>query len=169
MMTRDQKTMIIILMGVSGSGKTVIGRLLAERLGWTFYDADDFHPASNIEKMSQNQPLTDADRLPWLERLQQLVRTTLDSGSNAVLACSALKQEYRRYLLIDPRVRLVYLKGSFLLIQGRLSHRRGHFMPAALLESQFKALEEPTDAVTVDVSGTPDEIIGQIIEELSVR
>jgi gluconokinase len=158
--------MVIVLMGVSGAGKTVVGRLLADRLGWTFYDADDFHPASNIEKMSHDQPLTDADRRPWLERLRQLVRTTLDSRSNAVLACSALKREYREYLLIDPRVRLIYLRGSFSLIQERLSHRHDHFMPADLLESQFKALEEPSDAIAVDISGTPSDIVGKILEEL---
>lgn len=165
-MTIGQATRVIVIMGVSGAGKTAVGRLLAERLGWTFCDADDFHPASNIEKMSHNQPLTDDDRRPWLESLRQLVRTSLDSGSNAVLACSALKREYRDYLLIDPRVRLVYLKGSFSLIQERLSHRHGHFMPAGLLESQFEALEEPPDAITIDITGTPDEIAGRIIEEL---
>jgi gluconokinase len=154
--------MIIVVMGVSGAGKTTVGLLLAEQLGWTFYDADDFHPRSNIEKMSHGVPLTDADRRPWLESLRELVRTTLGSGSNAILACSALKADYRDYLVIDARVRLVYLKGSFSLIQDRLSHRRGHYMDAALLESQFSALEEPADAVVVDVSGTPAEVVQTI-------
>jgi gluconokinase len=160
--------MIIILMGVSGAGKTAVGRLLAEQLGWTFYDADDFHPPSNVEKMKHGEALTDADRRPWLEALRALVRATLDSDSNAVLACSALKSEYRDCLLIDTRVKLVYLKGSFSLIQGRLRHRHGHFMTAALLESQFIALEEPSEGVMVEISGTPDEIIQTIRARLGI-
>jgi gluconokinase len=160
--------MVIIVMGVSGAGKTTVGLLLAEQLGWRFYDADDFHPRSNIEKMSHGQPLSDADRQPWLQSLQELVRATLDSGTNAVLACSALKSEYRDYLLIDARVRLVYLRGSFSLIQDRLNRRRGHYMDAALLQSQFSVLEEPSDAVAVDVSGTPPEVVQTIRAKLGL-
>jgi gluconokinase len=160
--------MIIILMCVSGAGKTAIGRLLAEQLSWTFYDADDFHPPSNVDKMKHGEALNDADRRPWLEALRALVRATLDSDSNAVLACSALKSEYRDYLLIDTRVKLVYLKGSFSLIQERLRHRNGHFMSATLLESQFQALEEPSEGVTVEISGTPDEIVQTVRARLGI-
>lgn len=160
--------MIIVLMGVSGAGKTEVGRRLADQLGWVFYDADNFHSPSNVEKMSHGIALTDDDRKPWLESLRDLVRATLDAGASAVLACSALKAEYREYLLIDPNVRLVYLKGSFELIRERLSHRHGHFMNPDLLKSQFEALEEPGDAVTVDVSGTPEEIDSAIRKRLQV-
>src|SRR2546423_15527042 len=113
-------SMIIVLMGVAGSGKTTVGRLLAAQAGATFYDADDFHPRANVEKMRRGVPLTDADREPWLEALRDLVRACLERGERAVVACSALKAEYRKYLLIDERVKLVYLKGDFALIEARL-------------------------------------------------
>jgi len=160
--------MIIILMGVSGAGKTVVAQLLAEELGWSFYDADDFHPRSNIEKMTRREALSDEDRRPWLEALSALIAQKLASGDNAILACSALKSEYREYLLIDPQVRLVYLKGSFSLIQQRLDDRRGHFMTAALLQSQLDALEEPSDAIVVDVSASPQELVRAIRAKLGV-
>ena len=160
--------MIIVLMGVSGAGKTVAGRLLAGQLGWPFYDADDFHPPENVEKMRRADPLTDRDRIPWLEQMQELVRGLLKTGSSAVLACSALKSAYREYLLIDDRVRLVYLKGDYSLIQSRLSERRGHFMNPALLKSQFAALEEPEGAITVEVNGSEAEIVASIRSKLSV-
>jgi len=160
--------MIIVLMGVSGAGKTVVGQLLAEELGWSFYDADDFHPRSNIEKMTRREALSDEDRRPWLEALRALITQTLASGDNAILACSALKSEYREYLLVDPQVRLVYLKGSFSLIQQRLDDRRGHFMTAALLQSQFDALEEPSNAIVVDVSASPQELVRTTKAKLGV-
>jgi gluconokinase len=160
--------MVIILMGVTGSGKTTIGRGLARELGWPFYDADDFHPAANVEKMSRGVPLDDADRAPWLAALRELVRGLVESGGHAVLACSALKKSYRDYLLIDGRVRLVYLKGDDGLIRERLRDRRGHFMEAAMLDSQFAALEEPEGALRVDISPPPAEVVEAIRDGLGV-
>ena len=152
----------IVLMGVAGSGKTTVGRALAAELGWTFYDADDFHPPANVAKMARGIPLDDADRLPWLETLRALVRSCLERGERAVLACSALRADYRAYLLLDERVKLAYLKGNYELIQKRLAARRGHFMSAAMLESQFAALEEPEQEFHIDISATPDEIVRAI-------
>ena len=160
--------MVVVLMGVTGSGKTTIGRRLARELGWRFYDADDFHPAANVEKMSRGVPLEDSDRAPWIDTLRGLVRGWVERGESAVLACSALKERYRDHLLIDESVKLVYLKGDYELIRARLDGRRGHFMKAAMLDSQFAALEEPERAVRVDVSSTPAEIIKTIRDSLGV-
>jgi gluconokinase len=158
--------MVIVLMGVTASGKTTVGRMLAAELGYQFYDADDFHPRANVDKMRRGVALTDADRLPWLETLRDLVRRSLAENRNAVLACSALKDAYRRYLLIDPRVTLVYLKASQDLIRQRLQQRPGHFMNPALLESQFATLEEPKDALWVEASLRPEEIVSAIRRRL---
>lgn len=154
--------MFVLIMGVAGSGKTTIGRRLAAELGWQFYDADDFHPPANVAKMASGMPLDDADRLPWLETLQTLVRASLERGESGVLACSALKATYRAPLLVDGRVKLAYLKGNFDLIKKRLENRRGHFMSAAMLESQFAALEEPEQESHVDIDTTPGEIVRAI-------
>jgi gluconokinase len=161
--------MIIMLMGVSGSGKTTIGQQLAEALGWPFYDGDQFHPQANIAKMQQGIPLTDADRWPWLHTLRAQIATWIHQGVSAVLACSALKQGYREYLLIDEaEVKLVYLKGDYDLIRARLAQRHGHFMPPALLASQFAALEEPERAVVVDIAHPPETIVALIRQQLGV-
>lgn len=160
--------MVVVLMGVAGSGKTTVGRLLASRTGATFYDADDFHPEANVEKMRRGVPLTDADRRPWLEALRALVAACLARGERAVLACSALKEEYRERLHVDGRVKFVYLKGDYSLIEERLRNRRGHFMRPQLLESQFDALEEPARALHVDVSAPPEEIVRRIEEGLGL-
>ena len=160
--------MFIVLMGVTGSGKTTIGRQLARELGWQFYDADDFHPAANVEKMSRGVPLGDLDRAPWLAALRELVRECVERGEGAVLACSALKERYRDHLLIDESVKLVYLEGDYELIRARLDGREGHFMKPAMLDSQFAALEEPGHALVVDVSSTPAEIIKSIRDGLGV-
>ena len=160
--------MVIVLMGVTGSGKTTVGRLLARELGWEYYDADDFHPRANVEKMTSGIPLDDADRRPWLETLRDLIRSSLERGENAVLACSALKESYREYLLIDERVSLIYLKGDYGTIQKRLSERRGHYMNPKLLDSQFDTLEEPEQGVHVDVSSSPDEIVHHIRNRLGL-
>jgi len=161
--------MIIILMGVSGSGKTTIGERLAQTLGWPFYDGDQFHPPANIAKMQQGMPLADADRWPWLQALRTHIETCICQGVSAVLACSALKQAYREYLVIDEtEVKLVYLKGDYDLIHERLAHRRGHFMPPELLASQFAALEEPEQGVVVDIVHPPETIVALIREQLRV-
>jgi gluconokinase len=160
--------MVVVLMGVAGSGKTTIGRGLAAELGWRFYDADDFHPRSNVEKMSRGLSLDDDDRLPWLETLRGLIAGCLERGEDAVLACSALKESYRERLLFDKRVELFYLKGDYELIEERLKQRAEHFMKPAMLESQFAALEEPTHARALDISASPDEIIQTIKRSLGV-
>ena len=155
--------MILILMGVSGSGKTTIGKLLAEELHWPFYDGDDFHPQANINKMSRGIALTDQDREVWLAILRQLVERLLQDHQSAIIACSALKQTYRTQLQENNTdVQFVYLKGDYALIQQRLRERSGHFMKADLLTSQFETLEEPDDVLTVDVALTPQAIVKQI-------
>jgi len=161
--------MIIILMGVSGSGKTTIGARLAQALGWPFYDGDQFHPPANIAKMQQGIPLTDADRWPWLHALRAHIETCVHQGVSAVLACSALRQAYREHLSIDEaEVRLVYLKGNYDLIRKRLAQRRGHFMPPGLLASQFAALEEPEQVVVIDIVHFSDTVVELIREQLGV-
>jgi len=160
--------MVIILMGVTGSGKTTIGLALAASLQWQFVDADDFHSPANVAKMRAGIPLNDADRVPWLASLHDVVAGWLNAGTNAVLACSALKQSYREQLLVSPEVRLVYLRGSRELIVQRLAQRHGHYMDPNLLPSQFAALEEPLDAIVVDVETEVPELVAHIHEALGV-
>lgn len=161
--------MVIVLFGVSGAGKTTVGELLAQQLGWTFYEGDMFHPESNIEKMRNGIPLTDEDRWPWLERLRQLIGTCLRQEKSAVVACSALKVAYRRYLHVNGEVKFVFLKGDFALIEQRMRKRRGHFMPLELLQSQFTALEEPlSEVIEVDVSRGPEELVREIRGRLEI-
>ncbi|MFZ5821432.1 MAG: gluconokinase [Chloroflexota bacterium] len=153
-----------ILMGVSGCGKTSVGRLLAERLGWNFYDADDFHPPANIAKMAAGIPLDDDDRLPWLSSLHDLISACRVENRPGVLACSALKERYRQILLDgNPNVQIVHLKGSFDLIQSRMMTRAGHYMKPSMLQSQFDALEAPVDALTLDISMPMDEMVAVIM------
>ncbi|MDC0682791.1 gluconokinase [Sorangium atrum] len=161
--------MIVLVMGVSGAGKTTVGARLARELGWELVDADDFHPAANIEKMRSGKPLDDRDRAPWIAALTARIRQLLDEGRGAVIACSALKAAYRAQLLVDPaRMRLVHLTGDPALIAARLSARKDHFMPAGLLATQLAALEPPEDAIRVDISGTPEEIVAAIRRALGV-
>lgn len=161
--------MIVIVMGVVGAGKTTIGKLLASELGWQFADADDFHPASNVEKISHGVPLTDEDREPWLDRLRGAILQWIANGQSTVLACSALKRSYRAKLQAAPEVRFVFLKGSAALIAQRLRARHGHFAGEAILASQLVDLEQPEDAVTVDISGTPQQIVDQIRKALGLE
>jgi gluconokinase len=149
-------------MGVTGSGKTTIGQLLTDDVGWNFLDADDFHPATNIEKMKRGVPLNDTDREPWLLRLRETISHCLERNQPAVLACSALKECYRKLLLIDERVQLVYLQSSSDVIEERLANRSGHYMNPVLLDSQFAALEEPVDCLRIDASAPPQEIVTRI-------
>ena len=138
-------------MGVAGVGKSALARALAESLGWRFIEGDDFHPAGNVEKMRRGEALSEAERAPWLSRLREQVRRCVAAGDDAVLACSALKGAHRERLRADPgQMRFVYLSAPASLIRERLDERRGHFMPARLLESQLEALEPPADALTLD-------------------
>lgn len=163
--------MIIFLMGVAGSGKTTVGELLAEDLGWPFRDADEFHPAANVAKMSAGTPLTDADRAPWLQAIRRAADDVLRRNGSAVITCSALRQRYREELLGGPmseRKKLVYLRGSRELLWQRISGRKNHFMKPEMLDSQLAALEEPENAIIVDVSPTPPEIVAAIRRALAL-
>ena len=160
--------MVILLMGVTGSGKTTIGAALAESLTWQFVDADEFHSPANVAKMRAGIPLEDADRVPWLASLHTAIVGWLQTGASVVLACSALKQAYREQLLVSPDVRLVYLRGSCEVISRRLSERHGHYMNADLLASQFATLEEPQDAIVVNVDAPVPQIIAEVRNALRV-
>jgi len=155
-------------MGVEGSGKTSVGQLLAQNLGWMFVDADDFHSASNKDKMSRGVPLDDSDRSPWLRAIHDFVLQQKGNGQNVVLACSALKQSYRQQLRQGMEMKIVYLKGGFDLLYSRLQKRQAHFARETLLASQFAGLEEPTDAVTIDASLPEAEIVKQIKSTLQL-
>lgn len=157
--------MIYIVMGVSSAGKTVVGQKLARRLEIPFYDGDKFHPQENIEKMESGRPLNDRDRRPWLETLAQKIADWHASGG-AVLACSALKKRYRDVLTSRQAAQFIYLKGPIPLIAERMVDRKGHFMPEELLESQFEALEEPSEAITVSIEPPPEEIVSDILQRL---
>jgi gluconokinase len=160
--------MIVLVMGVAGAGKTTVGTLLAKELGWTFADADSYHPPENVKKMASGKPLTDADRAPWLASLRKLIQTWISTNESAVLACSALKQTYRAQLQVSREVHVVYLRGTLGLIHKRMLHRSGHYMDPNLLQSQFDTLEEPSDAVVIDVSASPPNIVRQIRQRLAV-
>ena len=162
----------LIVMGVSGSGKSTIADQLAERIGWRCEDGDKFHPASNIAKMSAGHPLTDEDRWPWLQAIADEIDRLCKAGERAVIACSALKRAYRD-ILVHGRddVRIVYLDGTQQLIADRLAKRKGHFMPAGLLESQFKTLESPAreeNPVTVSIDASVDAIVDDIVRQLGI-
>jgi len=164
------KPVIAVVMGVSGSGKTTVAALLAAALGCQFQEGDDLHPAANVEKMHGGTPLTDADRLPWLRKIAEEIDGWRARGESGVLTCSALKRSYRDIIIGDRAdVNLVYLKGSHDLIHRRMAARHEHFMPVALLDSQFATLQEPTPdehPITVDVGGRPAEIAAEIVHRL---
>ena len=160
--------MILLLMGVTGSGKTTAGKLLAERLGWLFLDADDFHPAENIEKMKHGVPLTDEDREPWLVAIHAALLQCAVKNQDAVLACSALKQSYRDRLASEVDLRICYLKGAHREIAARLQGRTGHFAREAILAGQFADLEEPRDSLVLHVRDTPEEIVREVLRKLGL-
>ncbi len=158
----------IIVMGVSGSGKSTIGRLLAERLGAPFHDGDDYHPPANVAKMAAGVPLDDDDRAGWLAALAEVIQEGLARGGGGVIACSALRKKYRDVLRVDPqRVKFIYLKGDYEAIWARMQEREGHYMKASMLRSQFDALEEPAHAICVDVAQDPQTILNTVMELLS--
>jgi gluconokinase len=158
--------MVILIMGTTGAGKTTVGKILSARLGWTFLDADDFHPAANIEKMRHGIPLTDADRIPWLENIHAKLVQLSAAATNAVLACSALKQSYRDRLAAGIDMRVVYLRGTYDQMRQHIEARHGHFAGEAILAGQFADLEEPQNALVLDVSHPPDELVSDIIAKL---
>lgn len=170
-MLPQDRGMVIILMGVAGSGKTTVAKQLAARLGWTFLEGDELHPAANLAKMTAGVPLGDEDRGPWLAALRRRIEASLAAGRDLVVTCSALKRDYRHTLRVDPaQVRFVYLRGDAALIDERLRLRQGHFMKAAMLASQMAALEEPSpdEALTVDAGLSPDTLVTQIATALGL-
>jgi gluconokinase len=180
MIPANHDPIVVLLMGVSGSGKSTIGRPLAAKLGCAYYDADDFHSPEAIAKMKSGTPLDDRDRMPWLGRIAQKIEALVADDESGVIGCSALKRSYRDILfgrvagdgLPHDRVALVYLKGSYDLIRGRIAGRKGHFMPASLLQSQFDELEEPKadeQPIKVDIAPAPDAIVAAILRALDRR
>jgi gluconokinase len=161
--------MIVLLMGVTGSGKTTVGKLLASKLGWIFLDADDFHSAENIAKIKRGVELTDEDRWPWLDAIHAELLRCAAKNEDAVLACSALKQSYRERLAAGVEMRVCYLKGTYSEIAARLRRRTGHFAGEAILAGQFADLEEPGDALVLRVGETAEEIVGVVVEWLKGR
>jgi carbohydrate kinase (thermoresistant glucokinase family) len=160
--------MVLILIGPMGCGKTTIGKMLADKIGWSFYDGDDFHPRENVEKMRAGVPLTDEDRKAWLENLHGYIQRRLMENRNAILACSALKQAYRDTLGVDQdTVKTVYLKGSYELLRKRLEDRKHPYMNKDLLKSQLETMEEPKDGLTVDISQTPEIVVETIMKNLT--
>lgn len=162
---------VLVVMGVSGSGKSTVAKAVAQRLGWEFGEGDDLHPAENVQKMAAGRPLTDQDRWPWLDRVSGWIHQHLAAGRSGVITCSALRRSYRDRLA-GTGVVFVYLQGSYELIDQRLRHRIGHYMPESLLRSQFDTLEEPAvdeNAVMVELAGAPDEVVDRTILALRQR
>ena len=170
MSRRKRFPVVIVVMGVSGVGKTTIGTMLASRLGWAYYDADDFHPAENVEKMRRGIPLTDEDREGWLTAIGALIRKRVDEDAPAVVSCSALKESYRRKLEIpDEKVALLYLKAPKDVVEERIRSRSGHFFSPDLLTSQYQTLEEPSGAVVVNATPAPAAVVSEAVRKLSTE
>jgi gluconokinase len=160
--------MMILLMGVSGSGKTTIGQMLSAQLNWPFVDGDSLHSPANIAKMAAGIPLTDDDRAPWLQSIHAVMEGWRIQQKNGIIASSALKEKYRKVLLTSPEIKLVYLRGTYDLIYSRMQHRPGHYMKAEMLQSQFASLEEPKDAIVIDIGSEPEVIVSTIRQQLAI-
>lgn len=160
--------MVIVLVGVAGCGKSTVGRQLAAQLGWKFVEGDDFHPPANVEKLRRGVPLSNGDRIPWLKAIREVICKQIKQREDAVIACSALRESYRRILQISSKVKFVYLKASVPLIEARLKKRR-HFMNPSLIQSQFDTLEEPEKALSIDAALPPGKITQLIRDGLVIR
>jgi gluconokinase len=161
--------MILIVMGVAGSGKSTVGRFFAQKLGWTFLDGDDFHPSANVDKMSRGIPLSDSDRLPWLQSIRKEIDRLHTSGQSAVVACSALKSSYRQILAAnDQDTYFIFLQGTYEELYERLAQRTGHFMKPGMLQSQFDALEVTPDLIAVHAMDPPEKIYEDVRKRLKI-
>ncbi|MHB1688346.1 MAG: gluconokinase [Ignavibacteriaceae bacterium] len=158
--------MVLIIMGVSGSGKTTIGKLLSDKLGWRFYEGDEYHPKENIEKMKNGISLNDEDRKPWLMKLRSIIEESISKKNNIIISCSALKESYRKILQVNNEVNFVYLKGSFEMVEKRMKEREDHFMKPGMLQSQFDALDEPKNAIIVDIENSSEKITINILNKI---
>ncbi|MGA7720317.1 MAG: gluconokinase [Ignavibacteriaceae bacterium] len=161
--------MIFIVMGVSGSGKSTVGKAIGNKFGWKFYEGDEYHTAENVEKMKNGIPLNDNDRLPWLLCLRYIIEQAIEKKENIVISCSALKETYREILKVNNEVTFIYLKGSFDLISKRMEERKDHFFKPAMLKSQFDTLEEPDYAVEIDISGSTQKMIDDAIAKIKTE
>ncbi len=158
--------MVLIIMGVAGCGKTSVGKMLSEKLGWKYYEGDNYHPKENVEKMSNGIPLNDEDRMPWLLKLRTIIEDALSHSENIILSSSALKEAYRKILKVNDGVKFIYLKGSYELIEARMKMRKDHFMKPGMLKSQFEALEEPANAITIDIDQPLEKIVENILQKI---
>ena len=159
--------MIFVIMGVSGSGKTTIGKAVSNKFGWKYYEGDEYHPVQNIEKMKNGIALNDEDRLPWLLYLRTIIEEAVNRNENIVITCSALKEAYREVLKVNNDVKFVYLKGSYDLIKKRMEERTNHFFKPEMLKSQFEALEEPVEAIKIDITKSTESIIKDVIDKVN--
>ena len=158
--------MIFIVMGVSGSGKSTVGKAVSKELGWKFYEGDEYHPAENVQKMKTGIPLNDEDRLPWLLSLRKIIGDAIEKKENIIISCSALKKVYRNILQVNNQVVFIYLKGNYDFIRERMEKRANHFFKPALLKSQFETLEEPEGAIEIDISVSAESITKELVNRI---
>ncbi len=158
--------MVLVVMGVSGCGKTTIGKMLGKKLGWKYYEGDDFHPKENVEKMSSGIPLNDDDRKPWLLALRDIIENHLNDNTGAVVSCSSLKHNYRDILKVNEYVKFVYLKGDYDTILKRMETRKGHYFKPEMLKSQFEALEEPVNVIEENIELEPEQIVSDVLDKI---